>query len=487
MTAVNDYLEISGAPCLSPSHLSSEARRLNYDDSKWRNRANSITLSGGIRPSSAFVLVSKEVFDSLNVDQSHTLSAFCMARSASEADTKFSGVRRMVFPNMYIYRAEAVLAGAEDVKGPYLLELRDQRQIWAMSYIFGSYNLICHNETNYFASSTNGGSAWTWNTMLTDIIDDLPLSAAISLAEASFPTANPETFRFFGMSGMDAIGYILRDIGHLFLPSITGGTFAARIARPDYLSAPNAKLKMAPVDLSYCPEITAARIPAKIAVMFPDRDYGYQGYSDDRVVDPHDVVAALPMYVLQVNTNKGVTGTTIAVHDSMYVTRDVITRAITNSAALITRANEVASRLVSRLSGEDRQNVYSGLIPFELDSDIGSVTWIDYGGGWKTIAEMGPAVLSRVHNYHDFPDIVDYHVPVHRKCVAIVTTGEVAVGGTGNAKVQYLSGTSWVDVSPQKNVSFRNVGNASIVAGNRVYLEWWWQSKEWIAFCGFET
>lgn len=530
MTTVNSYLKISGYPVLQPDALSMEARKHRASDAKWRGRANSVTISGGMEPASSYVLVSAEVMSRLDVNAPQTLQLYCVPNDGSTApidaldfhdaiqhqdasipslpldaigDASYSGLDRFMLTSQYIYRAESVLAGDVKVKGPYLLELKDIRHIYTMSGTNRTFNLLTPTEQSYWSSSINSGTPWSWKEIVNELIQDVPFLESIDSSLSTFPTHIAENYRFDGQSAWNAIGKILQDTQQLMLPRMPffpipdgfpTATQASQqptwmITNPNYTHEPNEQRRADFTDKSYCPQITTSRVPVVYLVCFPDRDYAYQTKNDSELYDSYDAQLESPVYTVSHSITGGLPGTRMVIHDTLPVRRDVDTGAVMNQGDLNTRAQQLAQDYHARLIDADQDNVYSGLHQFMPDGNVHAVTWFDFGKGWQTRVEHGPRSLMRDYPHHTYPDISEQHIPVHRKIYGKVTsTSNVQPTKTGNAETQYLDiQGNWQETSPKKPFVFRNVGLTDIQKDDMIYAEWWWQRKEWVAWCGFRA
>ena len=134
---------------------------------------------------------------------------------------------------LFLHKANCMSPGgiANDPNAAFLCQFFDCRHILRMAATVGigdsttnanTYNVRLPEPSDpttlptppFFPNTTNSGAAWTWQTMLQDLwnqIASIPFQTSYSTAPSIPYTPNgvPENFRFIGMSVWDAIAIVL--------------------------------------------------------------------------------------------------------------------------------------------------------------------------------------------------------------------------------------------------------------------------------------
>lgn len=339
----------------------------------WYGRTNFFRVPTGRGPGTGAVLLTGDDLDDIDLTTDHTLT-FLDDQGNSRTLQKIT-----------LLKARCLTPGyAGDGRATFLCDLADRRWFLSKIPVDKAYNVSSADGTSYLTSSTNGGSAWTWQTLVQDLYTTLGLGAAPALPYTY--TANPENLKFFAGFAWEALNQVLDALGCTIKYDPVADTFSVlKLGDTAAAAAVAGAALLAQLDRAadktwdaYWQEPNRGKLPEKVRVTFPRRPQPTDGTSTFYTVDVTLAAA------------EGVqAGTYEQLHDGLTA---VGSGTPTNAAALSTRASEVAARwLAKRLYSEARQTlVYRDFqdAPKLLSETTGEVALDDRG------AMMGTAVAS---------------------------------------------------------------------------------------------
>lgn len=545
---VLSYCSLNGLPVLDPVDLSTWAAKNKVSDEPWRAKANSLTVTRGRDPSVGHFLVSWETLHSLlgAPGSNDPVEIELVVKGKTEADSLFAGANTLRYGRMYVHRAEAVLPawGAKD--SPYLIELRDAREVAKLSCLNEDFNLPLPNgldglqghgfyveSTKHSGSSTDPGSTpkWTSEAMADYIWSKLPSVIGPKPTKShgrdfqkleTWSSPVPVGWRFRGWSAWEAYNRLMDSLGHVLAPKgfekSPDGTLSwsgqwllisELMARSDwdeaFQEAKDAADKVL-TDTAHSTTLTATRLPSEIKVIFPAYRYGYQDDTDPQVMSSVDAMHSKPTYEVTVDGSPfAIPGTVLSI---IYPLQTIFDTSRVHDFAIQTPLDNrlfdelaalLAKQYLDRSGDSDVYDTYSGLHPLMPGPDIEHVRFFDFGKGWQTEVKNSWVGMKYVANWkptHTLPDPIAAGLPYHRACYVKVTGAAsgggstIARGKTGRGEIHWwhVPNENWTPCAPPKPVFFKNVGlsDMEVDADTWAYLEYWWQAKEWIAFCVFQ-
>lgn len=356
---------------LDPAHLLRDCLARNLPTANWHGRATVAHCPTGRRWGTYTVLMSLGELNRLDL--------------TADLDLILSDFRQPVtLKRLNVLSAEAAVPGLKDDPAtPYLVAAVDRRFHLDRSPFSKAYNLP-DGAGGLIASSTDGGTPWTWATMFADLWGRLPATPAGAAPTLPFtPDGRPEGWAFWGHpSAWQALNDVLdRLCCVLVLDPTTDAITVERQGTADVAGA--AFLAAAKFDLSWDGRPAVAKRtarPSAVTVRFRR--------------DPAPPFGSDPYYELSISLTAapGVVATT-----SILLTDDLIalgaTGAPTNGVALAARAAERATDFERSLPPAEGSRVlaWRGLWPTaiaEVGANAGGVVWGDRGAGCTT--ELGP-------------------------------------------------------------------------------------------------
>lgn len=359
--------KISGKRPLNPSTLADVATKAGWP-MDWYGQVNSVSCPRGRRWGEAHFLVSQEVLDGLNVG-----AAIDITCEHERGTTTWKG--------MYVLRSESI---SQDPDNPaHWITLADRRWILERTAANKRYNLR-KNKTDYVKITTNGGGGtpYTWAEVLDDLWLMLPGIAGASPTLPITPGSTPENLVFDGIGAWRAINQVLTAIGLGVVLNPFDGTFSyvelkATQADLSDLKTANINRLLWKFDPS---ELPKTQYVDKVAVTFhpiPGIDDDSQPFSSTPEVEEVSLGSG------------GLAGTKRPIVDTMFGFDD-------NSAERTARAGEIKNAMIGLLRPdvESWGARYSGVIEFELGSELTDVQWISDGHrGMVTVAKYAGVVI----------------------------------------------------------------------------------------------
>lgn len=309
--------------------------------------------------------------------------------------------RTFELENLYVVNDPIRIdTSGDDAPGSlYLVEITDIRHhAKHFSALNAAYNLrkpgsaqgaVGGTEDRYYDSTLNSGVLYTWSTLCEAIWDSLSDLLGDYPGLPYSPAGTPEDFRFVGVTAWGALHAVLDQIGCTTAldPSLPedqidivrlGTTQAGLTAKEDKYDA-------------ICPRMysfdayaaRATRIPETIRVFFQYRDETSPANWINLAYEV-DVATAI---------EGAVAGTVLGIWDSEPARYDFDDAAVSNSAALATRAAEVAANWLAIHNVSKGRKVYGEIIADILPGEeVRAVEWRNSGDSWQTTVFKRPDV-----------------------------------------------------------------------------------------------
>jgi len=358
-------------PALDPLSLFKQAQRpeLNISTALWWRKANSFSLPRGMSPGRGWVLGIGEKVKALDMD-AHDHSLMFSSGTGNRATVQ-------TISGLTVVSAVGITTGisaAANNTAAYLLELADIRHYGPMS----AASLACHLRTPegpYYSSTTTYD---TYKKLVDALWALLPAAfGALTHADGNYPGSTPDAHAFWGVPAWDALAAIFAETDNELVLTAAGAfsiekrvnTTADFTASTDALSL---NLKWVLDDAVPILSIKA-HVPEKIRVIFLKNNSPWLG--DATLTHTVDVATSITGVLA---------GTFHILRDTLIATCDE-TGAVTNSAALTTRANSRAADYLASINPPTENHyVASGAHLIVPDGAIDAVAWFDIGEGVKT-------------------------------------------------------------------------------------------------------
>jgi hypothetical protein len=392
-------------PLYDPQSARLDRQRFRRDAIPALARANSVYVPTGEHPLRGWLLLSRGDYNKLSRYSTTFQLEIGDPRSANNVST---------LQNLSIVQAQCVTRGiAADDNALYLVEITDGRGIvcnqWFQFPLTTWYNVRAPAyREKFYDSSMNGGTSWTWTTMVQDIWNRM---SAFLGTWPGFPSgfthpSTPEGWWFTGVSAWSALNAVLDQLGVTIAHDPTSTT-PYTIVRPG-----NSDTSFSNLTTKYTTnleddqewiDVGAGRVPAQVVVLFRRRNQVYG--SEETVFYGNNTLAKqwamVPIYSVTVNAPSTFTGA-VGTH---YLWSDFTVRHDMDSnplAADITTANALAQDQVGDYFATNywqtlgyMSRTYAGALPFVTGSQVDGVCWYqDYSGqdqqGWKTKIVRGP-------------------------------------------------------------------------------------------------
>ncbi len=336
----------------------------------WEGRANLFESTAGAEPGRGGVLMMGRDVAKLKPAEDYTLTVLD------------DGNRPVALKKLTITKTTCVTPSTSGVADRvYLVELADRRIHLSRIPWSKGYNLPASG-TNYLTGTLNGGSAWTWATMINDIWAGLSIGAAPTLPYT--PHASPVGFDFYGGWAWAALNHVCDRLGIVPDYDPVADTFELKKIGDDAAEKSKlASIQAEPRTWDSDPmDAERYKRPQKIRVLFRRVPAPFEG------TDPFyasDVTLATAPGV--------VSGTFVQLRDDLVAVG--ATGTPTNSAALASRATDRAAAWLTKHEGRDRRyyKVWRDVRP-EAAAVVGgtatAVRWEDRGGGIRTEVQSEP-------------------------------------------------------------------------------------------------
>ena len=370
----------AGCACLDPHSLAGEAARLGHPLAPWDGRCNEFLLPLGPEPGRGMLLLPWRDLGRIDMESSHDLQFF---------GTIGGRVSSVTLKSIVPVRYGAALSGAmDDASTPFWLEVADRRMLASGGPpLNASYNVRSADGSGYLSASKNGGSAWTWTTMLQAMWSANGLLGTMPALPYA-PDGVPEGFSFWGVPSYDAIMTVLDRLGFaLRLDPFLDSFSIVRIADAEAAVESALSRHDFPERLwgGYPAEAARTRLPATVRVFFPS------------LRAAPDATGASPFYSLdRTDATAGgalagvLAGTVASVWDELPALYDS-GGSLTNATALGTRADERAASYYRRLRLDRLSRRFTGALGDMLPgSRIKATAWRDSGASAVTDVSAHP-------------------------------------------------------------------------------------------------
>ncbi len=365
--------------------------------------ANCFYLSGGRYPFRGWVILPRKEYA--------TISGYSTDYRLTISDPRRVGSLQPL-RGLSIVQSQCVTAGlASDPNSLHLIELTDVRGLlyneWFKAPLTAQYNIRAPAYPQTFhPQSINGGTTWTWSTMLGDIW--AKCNTAVGGALGAFPglpttpLGTPENFWFPGVPAWRALNDVLDLLGLTVaadLTSATPFTIVSAGAADTAFTALQAKWATNLEDDLQWIDVGAGRVPGTVVVLFRRRNSIYGTEETVRYDTPtwdqsayYSVSVSAPVFFT------GAVGTHLLWDDFTvrYDMDGVADPTDTAQAALVAaeRVTQYFAKIYRQTAGVLTQT-YAGALPFKTGSLVDGVMWwmdpdIDDGyGGWRTKITRG--------------------------------------------------------------------------------------------------
>jgi hypothetical protein len=391
-------------PLYDPRSVRTDRLRFRRDTIPMLDRANSLYVPVGRWPTRGWLLLRRGDYDQLN--------AYGTNLQLDISDTsRPDNVNSM--SNLAIVQARCVTRGlASDPNALYLVEVTDGRGIlyneWFQAPTTSIYNIRAPAYPQMFhTTSMNGGTTWTWETMLSNLWSQMvtQLGGSWPGFPSGFlaPSGIPEGFWFPGVPVWYALNDILEYLGLTVDCDLTRSQ-PFTVVRPGDVDNAFTALQLRYAsnledDLEWI-DNGAGRVPKTVQVLFRRRN---DQYGSEETVTRDSAVyhqwSMNPYYIVTINSPF-----TSAVGNH-YIWSDFTVRYDMDNNALpddVVLANTIATERVGqyfakvyRQTSGYMTQVYAGALPFTTGPQVDGVCWYqDYNsqdwGGWRTKIVRGP-------------------------------------------------------------------------------------------------
>lgn len=379
MPQVSSALKLSGKKLVQPQQGTRSRTGL----------ANAYWNPLGPEPGHCWVLLPRSDLDAIKGNATHTLSFTRYVSGESSSGTSIE-----VSP-LYLLRTQRLRPGGPDSDSSiHLVELVDRRWLANWSSVNASYNVrsYAQDETDvdgrYLTESLNGGSAWTWVTMLTAIWPGI-MGAFPGLPYS--PDGIPEDYRFYGVSAWQAAHEVLARLGCTSAYDPTANTFSivrlgAAQATPAYPDPPfwDAEIQ----------DHGSTKEAATIRVFFHDHEQNYGQESDVELGDNWSIKPPL-------TSSDVASGVTNAVGSTVRPTWSDLAREFdengndNNSGDRANRASDIATSYGLDAGTERKHLILPGLVSVTPGGQVRAVMWRHWGDRLVTEVVHHPGLPAR--------------------------------------------------------------------------------------------
>lgn len=341
-------------------------------------RANSFLTPLGPEPGRGWVFMRRGMLNNIDLDAPGSL-VFQYEPDGGQPTT-------LTFPELTVAREPLCLTPSYvrtgDPTALYLVELADARLLAQGNPISKEYNVRApfaaedQTASQYYEDSLNGGTPWTWQTMVTDLWADAGLAGSASLPFS--PHGTPEGFSFRGVPAYDALNSVLERIGCIICPAPFAGTFSIVQLGTGTLPSPTNWLIH---DGDYLATYRG-RVPFGYVVYFHKRNLAGPEVATGRVISQEWELPAPYSVTVASGVAGAAAGNYMPLWDDLPALYDA-SGALLNATDLAARAAERAADMTRMLTGGgDRLwKVYSGLVGIGPSGVIKGVAWRESSGG----------------------------------------------------------------------------------------------------------
>lgn len=382
-------------PLYDAREVSSNRERFGRYPIDALNRANHFYCPSGRWPSRGWILMARSDYNKINKYSTSLQLNIGFTNKVDNVTT---------LKNLSIVQAQCATRGlASDANALYLVELTDARGVlynmWMQFPITSAYNIRSPAYPQTFQlSSMNGGTTWTWSTMLQDMWQQMPLLGAWPGLPYA-PAGTPEGWWFVGVPAWYSLCDMLEHLGMIVVCDLQKSA-PFTIVQQNSSDAANTALVTKYTtrledDLEWI-DVGAGRVPGSVKVLFKRRNSVY-GTEETVRYDSRqwNMSTTYSITVIAPSSFSGAVGvhhmwsdfTVRYDNDGNPLAEDVATAA--------TIAQERATEYYGVINPSAyTTRVYSGALPFMTGSQVDGVCWaMDYqrsGGGWTTEVVYGP-------------------------------------------------------------------------------------------------
>lgn len=385
-------------PLYDPREARFNRQRFGRDPLPLLDRANSLYIPTGRWPTRGWFLIARSDYDQLNRYATNLRVDIGDPTDPNNIAT-ISG--------LVIVQAQCVTRGiAADPNALYLAEVTDARGLlaneWFQAPLTAAYNIRAPAYPQTFQpSSMNGGTTWTWATMLQNLWESMtPLGTWPGLPAGVTITGTPEGWWFTGVPAWKALCDVLDYLGLTVACDLTSAT-PFTIVRPGDTDTTFGTLEALYTthieDDQESLDIGAGRIPGSVVVLFRRRNSVYG--TEETVTYRNDATAKqwdMSSYYSVTASAPGAFSAAPGVHhiwsdftvryddDSNPLAADILTA----TAIAQERVDQYFAMIFSQTLG-NMDRTYTGALPFTTGSQIDGVQYymtnLDGGRyGWKT-------------------------------------------------------------------------------------------------------
>lgn len=316
--------------------------------------------------------------------------------------------------NLSIVQAQCVTRGiASDANAIYLVELTDARGIyhnkWFQFPLNAAYNIRAPAYPDvFYTNSMNGGTTWTWATMLQDIWERMPLLGSWP-GLPYVPAGTPEGFWYTGVSALASMCDVLDYLGLTIAVDLTSEFTPYTIVTVGATDTAFTTLQTQYInrleDDQEWIDIGAGRVPRYVKVLFRRRNTVYG--TEELVRRDSYQWSTDAVYTVSIDAPVLFTNAVGTHHiwSDFTVRYDINGDPLAEDVAIAShiareRVSQYFDRIYNRTSGYMLQ-LYTGALPFTTGSQVESICWYHgvYGKGWKTRIGRG-ADLPLPGNYN---------------------------------------------------------------------------------------
>ncbi len=390
---------------IDPRKVRSSRIRFRRDAIPELAYANSLYVPTGAMPARGWILLTKSDYDlvrgygtayELEIDQFDGASA------------------ALTFGSLAIVQARCVSTGLSEAdEGIYLVELTDRRGVvsapWFAAPINAYYNVLAPAYPGtYYARSLNLGSPWTWDTMIGNVWESMPLLGTYP-GLPSVPVGVPQNWNLPGVSAWQAMTRMLTLIGMAVSCDLTlaepYGIVSMGADDATFNELVLAYADRVEDDLEWI-DLGAGRVPGEVVVYFR-RVNQYYG-TEETVRSDSNQWATNAVYSVTLPAPAFFAGAVGVGHiwDDYCVRQDI------NGVALpadVVAADAIAQDRVEQYFADIYggtlgylNRTYTGVLPFYAGSQVDGVCWrqdlTQRRAGWVTSicrGQMWPEVYRR--------------------------------------------------------------------------------------------
>ena len=384
-------------PLYDPRSVRENRSRFRRDAIPLLDRANSIYVPVGRNAVRGWILLARDDYNKIDT-YNNSLELHIGDTRRQNNVGKMSGLS--------IVQARCVTRGLTTaINALYLVELTDSRGVlyneWFQFPTTSSYNIRAPAYPQTFhPASMNGGTTWTWATMIQDLWQQMtPLGTWPGLPAGASLSGTPEGFWFVGVPAWTALCDVLDHLGLAVACDLTANnpyTIISSGANDAALGLLQTKyLTNLEDDLEWI-DTGSGRVPKYVEVFFRRRNsvYGTEETVTYRSDGPYqwDMSPVYSVTVTAPSTFASAVGTHHLWSDFTVrydMDNNPLSADVTTATAIAQeRVTQYFDRIYSRVSGFMSQT-YAGALPFTTGSQVDMVCWSqDYRSqsrhGWKT-------------------------------------------------------------------------------------------------------